>query len=94
MEEKRVLRTKVTLAFGSSLTLPPGDYEGDNIPPQLEQEYEAGSPHVEEVLTRFEKPRQAHPVKEARRPKKAAPPPVDPEPEKVAPAASSHEPAE
>jgi len=93
MEEKRVLRTKVTLAFGSSLTLPPGDYEGDNIPPQLEQEYEAGSPHVEEVLTRFEKPRQAHPVKEARRPKKAVTS-ADPEPEKVAPTASSHEPAE
>lgn len=52
MEIKRILRTKVTLAFGSKLVLPPGDYEGDRIPPELEEEFKLGSAHVEEVTTK------------------------------------------
>lgn len=49
---KRVLRLKVTMVFGGQLTLLAGDYEGDNIPDVLENEYKLGSPHIDEIITR------------------------------------------
>jgi hypothetical protein len=57
-EDKRILRLKATLAFGSKLILPIGDYEGDNIPEDLEKEFELGSPHIEEVIVRAARPKE------------------------------------
>ncbi len=50
--DKRVLRLKVNMSFGGMDTLPAGDYEGDAIPDYLEREFQSGSPHVEEVITK------------------------------------------
>ena len=52
MADKRTLRLKVTMCFGGQVTLIAGDYTGDNIPEVLENEFQAGSPHVEEVVTK------------------------------------------
>jgi len=51
MAKRRVLRLKTTMMFSGQLVMVPGDYEGDAIPPELEEEFESGSPHVEEVVT-------------------------------------------
>ena len=53
LQEKRILRLKTTMKFGRN-TMTAGDYEGDGITQDLEDEFESGSSYVEEVITRVQ----------------------------------------